>query len=130
MNGLDSFQACVENMMCRFTFPPLTNHCNASILGLTCRLLAGEGQGNLQTFCPKIKSSSLRTSNSLYCYDPAYHLCFQNPCNFRTLDRFRQSWQAAIVILWDSIPASILLLVGSVLKDMQRFIITDFNIIT
>ena len=49
LNHLDSFQAHVENM-CRFTFPPLTNRRNALILGLTCRLLAGEGRGNLQTF--------------------------------------------------------------------------------
>ena len=92
LNRLDSFQARVENM-CGFTFPPLTNSRNASILGLTCRFLAGEGQGNLQTFCPKFKSSSSRTSNCLHSYDPASHLRLQNPCNFCTLDRFHQSWQ-------------------------------------
>ena len=40
---LDSFQARVENIMCRVSFPPLIVRRNASILGLTCRLLAGEG---------------------------------------------------------------------------------------
>ena len=44
---LDSFQARVENM-CGVSFPPipLIVHRNASILGLTCRLLAGEGRDN------------------------------------------------------------------------------------
>ena len=126
LNRLDSFQARIENM-CGITFPPLTNCRNASILGLTCRLLAGEGRGNLQIFCPKFRSPSFRTSDRLHNYDPASHLRLQNPCNFRTLDRFRRSWQAAIVTLWDSIPASILIQGKSqgwrtVLKDIQRFI--------
>ena len=126
LNRLDSFQARVENM-CGITFPPLTNRRNASILGLTCCLLAGEGRGNLQTFCPKFRSPSFRTSDRLHNYDPASHLRLQNPCDFRTLDRFHRSWQAAIVTLWDSIPASILIQGKSqgwrtVLKDIQRFI--------
>ena len=126
---LNSFQAHVENM-CGISFPPLIVHRNASILGLTCRLLAGEGRGNLFTFCPKFKSSSSRTSNRLHSYNPASHLRFQNPCNFHTLDRFHRSWQAVIVILWDSFPAYLLLLGHSkgwrlVLKDLQRFILSD-----
>ena len=90
LNRLDHFQARVENM-CGSTFPSLTDRRNASILGLTCRLLAGEGRGNLQSFCPKFKSISLRTSHRLYGFDPASHLRLQNPCNFRTLDRFYRS---------------------------------------
>jgi len=130
LNCLNSFQARVKNM-CGFTFPPLTNCHNASILGLTCHLLAGEGRGNLQSFCPKFKSCSLRTSSQLHSFNPASHLRFQNPCNFHTLDHFHRNWQAAVVTLWDSIPASTLLLGDSkgwrtVLKDMQRFIMTDF----
>ena len=126
---LDSFQARVENM-CGVSFPSLIVRRRASILGLTCRLLAGEGRGNLLTFCPKFKSSSSRTSNRLHSCDPASHLRFQNPCNFRTLDRFRRSWQAMIVILWDSISAHLLLLGHNkgwrlVLKDLQRFISSD-----
>ena len=42
LHRLDSLQARAENM-CGFTFPLLTNRCNASILGLTCHLLATEG---------------------------------------------------------------------------------------
>ena len=75
---------------------------------ITCRLLAGEGRGNLQSFCPEFKIS-LRSSQRLHGFDPASHLRFQSPCNFRTLDRFRHSWQAAIIDLWDSIPPDILL---------------------
>ena len=107
LNCLDQFQAHVENMCC-FTFQSLTDHRNASILGLTCRLLAGDGCGNLQTFCPKFKTP-LRSSQRLHGFDPASHLRFQNPCNFHTLDHFRRSWQAAVVDLWNSIPPNILL---------------------
>ena len=46
LNRLNSFHAHMENM-CKFTFFPLTNYRNASILGLTCCLLAGEGHSNL-----------------------------------------------------------------------------------
>ena len=106
---LDSFQAHVENM-CGVSFPPLIVRRNASILGLTCRLLADEGRGNLLTFCPKFKSSSSRTSNHLHSYDPASHLRFQNPCSFCRLDCCHRGWQAMIVILWDSIPVHLLLL--------------------
>ena len=128
LNRLDRFQARVENM-CGFTFPSLTNHRNASILGLTCRLLAGEGHGNLQSFCPKFKFISLRTSHRLHGFDPASHLCLQNPCNFRTLDRFHRSWQAMATSLWDLIPASILLQGDckgwrTVSKDVQKFVMT------
>ena len=90
LNRLDSFQARVENM-CGFTFLSLTNRHNASILGPTCRLLAGEGHSNLQSFCPKFKFTSLRTSHRLHGFDPASHLCLQSPWNFRTLDRFHRS---------------------------------------
>ena len=42
LNCLECLQARVENL-CGLVFPSLTTCCNASILGLTCRLLAGEG---------------------------------------------------------------------------------------
>ena len=32
-----------------------------------------------------------------------------NICNFRTLDRFRRSWRAAVVPLWDLVLADLLL---------------------
>ena len=34
-------------------FQPLSHRRNAAIMGLVCRLLAGEGRGNLQTYCPQ-----------------------------------------------------------------------------
>ena len=58
LNGLDRLKAYVENM-CGLAFSSLTTHYNASILGLTCHLLAGEGRGSLQSFCPKFKSTCL-----------------------------------------------------------------------
>ena len=57
LNRLDQFQTRVEKM-CDFPFQSLTDRRNASILGFTCRLLAGEGRGNLQSFCPEFKSLS------------------------------------------------------------------------
>jgi len=127
LNRLDQFQTRVEKM-CGFSFQSLTDRRNASILGFTCRLLAGEGRGNLQSFCPNFKISC-RSSRRLHGFDPASHLRFQNPCNFRTLDRFRRSWQATVIDLWDSIPPDILLQGHtsgwrSVLQDMQRCIMT------
>jgi len=126
INRLNSFQSRIENM-CDISFPSLTDRRNASILGFTCRLLDGEGRGNLQTFCPTFKKSPIRLSKRLHSFDPASHLRFTNICDFRTLDRFRRSWQAAVVPLWDSVPADLLLqgdCVGwrTVLKDIQRAI--------
>ena len=65
LNHLVRLQARIENM-CGLIFPSLINHCSASILGLTCPLLAGEGQGSLQPFYPKFKSTSLRVSHWLH----------------------------------------------------------------
>ena len=56
LNCLDCLQAHVENM-CGLTFPSLSAHRNASILDLTYHLLAGEGKGSLQSFCPTFKST-------------------------------------------------------------------------
>ena len=46
---------------------------------------------------------------SIHAWDPEEHFCFINLCNFRTLDRFRHSWQASAVNLWNTLPADILL---------------------
>ena len=56
-----------------FPFRSLTDRRNASILGFTCRLLAGEGHGNLQSFCPEFKIS-LRSLLRLHGFDPASHI--------------------------------------------------------
>ena len=39
----------IEHACCS-TFPPLLHHRNAAIIGLVCRLLAGEGRENLHYF--------------------------------------------------------------------------------
>ena len=121
--------------MCGRTFPSLTTHCCASILGLTCCLLAGKGQGSLQSFYPTVslKSTWLSVSHLLHGFDPATHLHLQNLYNFHTLDRFHRSWQVAVVNLWDSIPADILLRQNSngwrtVLKDIRTMIHYVFTV--
>ena len=129
LNSLDRLQVHVENM-CELTFLSLTVHCNASLLGLTCCLLAREGRGSLQSICPKFKSTLPRVSHQLQSFDPASHLHLQNPRNFRTLNCFHRSWQVAAVNLWDSILADILLQGNSngwrtTLKDIQRFIMNN-----
>ena len=128
LNRLDSLQTRVENM-CGFSIPTLASRRNASILGFTCRLLNGEGRGNLQSFCPSFQAETLRSSRRLHSSDSASHLRFHNPINYRTLDRFRRSWQITVVDLWNLIPAD-LLLEGekegwrTVLRDIQKYICT------
>ena len=70
LNRLDRLQARVENM-CGLTFPSLTTHYIASVLGLACHLLAGKGRSSLQPFCPKFKSILLIVSYQLHSFDPA-----------------------------------------------------------
>ena len=109
LNRLDCFQAHVENM-CGFTFPSLTNHRNASILSLTCRLWLGRGAA---IYNPSVLSLSPphlgHLIRRLHGFDPASHLRLYNPCNFHILYHFHHSWQATVISLWNLIPASILL---------------------
>ena len=73
---------------CSFVFQLLYHHQNATIMGLVCCVLAGDGHGNLQTYCvPVCDNQTLCRSLYLYTWDPAEHLRFINPCNFRILDR-------------------------------------------
>ena len=56
-------------------------------MGLVCHLLAREGHGILQTYCPQLRGNqTLHRSHRLYSWDPAEHLHSVNPCNFRTLE--------------------------------------------
>ena len=96
VNRLESFQSQIESM-CGSTFSSLIDQRHAYILGFTCRLIDGEGRGNLQTFCPTFKTTSNRLSHRLHSFDPAFHLHLVSPCNFRTLDCFGQSWQVTVV---------------------------------
>jgi len=106
-------------------FPSLHDRRNAAIMGLVCRLLAGEGRGNLSTFCPNFVTRITRRSRRLHDYDPASHLRFQNPCDFKSLDRFIRGWQVTAVVCWNKLPADILLCGErngwrTILKDVQR----------
>ena len=54
-------------------------------------------------------NQTLRQSHRLYSWDPAEHLRFVNPCNFRTLDRFKRSWLATAAGIWNGLPADLIL---------------------
>jgi len=96
-------------------------------MGLVCRLLAGEGQGNLYTYCPQLCGTPThRRSHRLHSWDPAEHLRFVNLCNFKTLDRFKHSWLATATDNWNGLPADMILrgeVSGwhTVLKDIQHY---------
>ena len=76
-------------------------------MGLVCHLLAGEGRGNLQTSCPRFRGVNPICCRSyrLHTWDPAEHLCFVNPCNFKTLAKFQCSWLVSAVTIWEDLPA-------------------------
>ena len=81
LHRLDTLQTRVEHMS-DSKFTSLCDRRNATIMGLVCRLLSGEGRGNLPTFCPNFVSNITRKSQRLHDYDPASHLRLQNPCVF------------------------------------------------
>ena len=97
-------------------------------MGLVCRLLAGEGQGNLPTYCPQLFGNAIHCrSHRLHSWDPAEHLRLVNPCNFKTLDRFKRSWLATATDIWNGLPAGMILqgkISGwrTVLKDSILFL--------
>ena len=56
-------------------------------------------------YCPQFcGNQTLLRSHLLYSWDPAEHLGFVNPCNFRTLDRFKHSWLATAADIWNGLP--------------------------
>ena len=79
-------------------------------MGLVCHLLAREGHGILQTCCPQLHGNqTLHRSHRLYSWDPTEHLHFVNPCNFRTLDKFKHSWLAIAAGIWNELSADVIL---------------------
>ena len=63
----------LQSQLCLFVFQPLSYHQNAAIMGLVCRLLAGEGRGNLWTYCPQsCGNRTLHRSHHLYSWDLDY----------------------------------------------------------
>ena len=123
LRRLDDLQSRIERS-CSYVFQPLSHHRNAAIMGLICRLLAGEDRGNIQTYCPQFCGNQTLRWSRLYFWDPAEHLRFVNPCNFRTLDRFKRNWLATAADIWNGLPAD-LILQGeacgwrTILKDVQ-----------
>ena len=94
-------------------------------MGLVCHLLAEEGRGILQTDCPQFHGNqTLCISHRLYSWDPAEHLHFVHPCNFRTLDRLKHSWLAIAADIRNGLPADVILQGEAsgwcnILKDVQ-----------
>ena len=125
LQRLDHLQIRIQQTCCS-TFQSLSHRRDAAIIGLICRLLNGEGRGNLPDYCPQFcHVDSRRQSNRLHTWDSAAHLHFIDPCNFKTLDRFRRSWQVAAVQLWNSLPPDLLLTGATygwrgILKQAQR----------
>ena len=83
---------------------------HAAIMGLVCRLLAGKGWANLPIYCPQLCGNPThRRFHWLHSWDPAEHLRLVNPCNFKTLDRFKCSWLATATDIWNGLPADMIL---------------------
>ena len=89
LQRLDHLQNRIQQTCCS-TFQLLSHRRDAAIIGLVCRLLNREGRGNLSSVL------SCRRSSRLHTWDPAAHLRFIDPCNFKTLDRFRRSCCSAL----------------------------------
>ena len=117
--------------MCSTTFSSSSSRRQAAVFGLIYKLLDGEGQGILQSFCPHFanyssrKSSRLSTSNN-----PArdYHLAV--PGSFKSLDRFLCSWNVSAIQAWSSLPAPLLTDVSKwcdVMKTLQHYVTATSN---
>ena len=125
LNHLDTLQ-CRTASVCHSNFPSLERRRHATAIDLLCRLLDGEGRGNLQSLLPPfITSVSRRSSHLNNLPDPAQAFRLQNTITFKSLDCYCRSWHGAIPSLWNNLPANLLLrghLMGwcSVLKDLQR----------
>ena len=58
LKRLDALQ-CRAASICHSTFPSLKSRRHATAIGLLCRLLDGEGRGDLQSFVPHFVTSLL-----------------------------------------------------------------------
>jgi len=105
---LDSLQHRAEGI-CSTTFSSLSSRRQAAAFGLICRLLDGEGHGNLQSFCPHFATYNTRRSSRLSASnDPAKDCRLAVPGTFKSLDRFLHSWCVSAVHVWNTLPASLL----------------------
>jgi len=83
-------------------------------MGLVCHLLAGEGQGNLPTYCPQLCENPINhRSHQLTFWHPAEHLHFVYICDFKTLDRFKCSWLTSTTDIWNGLPVDMISTGGS-----------------
>ena len=107
MERLDALQ-CRAAGICHDNFPSLESRRYAAAVGLTSRLLDGEGRGDLQSFCPSFVTNIARRSSRLNdLSDPARASRLHNPVAFRSLDSIRRSWHAVISTIWDTLPANL-----------------------
>jgi len=107
LKDLDSIQRRAEGV-CSSTFSPLSSRRQAAAFGLICKLLDGEGRGNLQSFCPHFATYNTRRSSRLSAAnDPARDCRLAVPGSFKSLDRFLHSWSVSAVDVWNTLPASL-----------------------
>ena len=84
-------------------------------MGLVYHLLAGEGRGNLQTYCPQFHDTQI---------------CRRSHCLLIPIIlRFKCSWLVTATDIWNGLPADILLQGETygwhiILRDIQHFVCT------
>ena len=111
-----------------FIFQPLSRRREVTVAGLVYCLLAGEGHGNLLVYCSQFCGNQTHCwSHRLHSWYPAGRLRFINPCDFKTLDRFKCSWLAAAPAIWNRFSADMILRGEAygwhtILQEVQRCI--------
>ena len=126
LHRLDNLQSCIEGS-CSFVFSTTLSQSKCCNYGIGMPSVSWRGLWELTDLLPTVlwQSDSLSVSSSLL----LGHLSFVNPCNFRTLDRFKLSWLATAADIWNGLPAD-LILQGeacgwrTILKDVQCCICT------
>ena len=84
LKHLDALQ-CWAASVCQSTFPSLESRRHATAIGLLCRLLDGEGRGDLQSLLPPFITSVPRRSSHLNnLLDPALAFRLQNTNTFKS----------------------------------------------
>ena len=120
---LDNLQTRIEHTCCS-TFESLLHCHHAAIIGSVCCLLARERRA--QCFAEVLTSVA---GLAVFIPGTLQTMHFIDPCNFRTLDRCRCSWQVSALHLLNSLPADILLSGDTngwctTLKQAQRHVAT------
>jgi len=87
LERLDALQRRAAGI-CHDTFPSLESHRCAAGIGLTCRLLDGEGRGNLQSLRPHFVTNVIDLPCSMIYYILLGACRLHNPVTFKSLDFF------------------------------------------